>query len=191
VFSSVPSAVLAVVGPTATGKSVLADALAASLGGEVLNADSMQVYRGMDIGTAKLPAHERSVPYHGIDLVDPGFPFTAALYQRQARTVIEGLRVRGVLPVLCGGTGLYVRAALDDFRFDEGREQGEKGGPFAPAPGPTSDAAPAPNARPPAPLRVTEGTVRFCQLEDGAGPQVDKIGDGAVPPRPAGVSGER
>jgi tRNA dimethylallyltransferase len=132
-----------VVGPTATGKSVLADALAASLGGEVLNADSMQVERGMDIGTAKLPAQERSVPYHGIDLVDPGFPFTAALYQRQARAVIEALRAHGVPPVLCGGTGLYIRAALDDFRFDEGREQGEKSAPSAPATVPTSAAVPA------------------------------------------------
>jgi tRNA dimethylallyltransferase len=82
----------------------------------------MQVYRGMDIGTAKVPPSARSVAYHGIDLVDPGFPFTAALYQREARAAIENIRARDALPVLCGGSGLYVRAALDDFRFDERRE---------------------------------------------------------------------
>jgi tRNA dimethylallyltransferase len=82
----------------------------------------MQVYRGMDIGTAKLPVAERSVPYHCIDLVDPGEPFTAALYQRVARSAIDALLARGITPVLCGGTGLYVRSALDDFCFDEGRE---------------------------------------------------------------------
>jgi tRNA dimethylallyltransferase len=113
--------VIAIVGATGTGKSALADALAARLGGEVVNADSMQVYRGMNIGTAKLPVAERSVPYHCIDLVDPGEPFTAALYQRAARAAIEGLRARNVTPVLCGGTGLYLRAALDNFCFDEDR----------------------------------------------------------------------
>jgi tRNA dimethylallyltransferase len=100
----------------------LADALAARLGGEVLSADSMQVYRGMDIGTAKMPPEERSVPYHCIDLVDPGVPFTAALYQRAARTAIDGLLAAGKPAVLCGGTGLYLRAALDGFDFDEKRE---------------------------------------------------------------------
>jgi tRNA dimethylallyltransferase len=117
-----PFDVLAIVGATGTGKSALADALAASLKGEVINADSMQVYRGMDIGTAKVPPSARSVPYHGIDLVDPGFPFTAALYQREARAAIENIRARDAPPVLCGGGGLYIRAALDDFRFDEKRE---------------------------------------------------------------------
>jgi tRNA dimethylallyltransferase len=112
---------LAVVGATGTGKSVLADALAMRLGGEIINADSMQVYRGMDIGTAKTPVCERGVPYHCVDLVDPGTPFTAARYQRVARLAIEALLARKVTPVLCGGTGLYVRVALDDFCFDEGR----------------------------------------------------------------------
>jgi tRNA dimethylallyltransferase len=117
-----PFNVLAIVGATGTGKSVLADALAVSLNGEIINADSMQVYRGMDIGTAKVPPSERSVAYHGIDLVDPGFPFTVALYQREARAALESIRARDALPVLCGGSGLYVRAALDDFCFDEKRE---------------------------------------------------------------------
>ena len=116
--------VIAIVGATGSGKSALADALALQLGGELISADSMQVYRGMDIGTAKTPPDQRHVAYHCIDLVDPGAPFTAALYQRHARSVIERLLAQEVTPVLCGGTGLYVRAALDDFRFDEGREGG-------------------------------------------------------------------
>jgi tRNA dimethylallyltransferase len=116
---------LAVVGATGTGKSALADALAVFLDGEVVNADSMQVYRGMDIGTAKVPPRERGVPYHCIDLVDPGTAFTAARYQRVARPTIETLLARGATPVLCGGTGLYVRVVLDDFRFDEGRDEDE------------------------------------------------------------------
>jgi tRNA dimethylallyltransferase len=114
--------VIAVVGATGTGKSALADALAVHLGGEIVGVDSMQVYRGMDIGTAKTPATERSVPYHCIDLVDPGDPFTAALYQRHARAAIDDLLACGKTPVLCGGTGLYLRATLDDFALDEGCE---------------------------------------------------------------------
>ncbi|MDR2714881.1 MAG: tRNA (adenosine(37)-N6)-dimethylallyltransferase MiaA [Coriobacteriales bacterium] len=113
--------VIAVVGATGTGKSSLADVLARTLGGEVISADSMQVYRGMDIGTAKVPLAERSTAYHCIDLVDPSVPFTAAAYQRAARTAIEEVRARGLQPIVCGGTGLYVRAALDDFIFDENR----------------------------------------------------------------------
>ncbi|MCL1847082.1 MAG: tRNA (adenosine(37)-N6)-dimethylallyltransferase MiaA [Coriobacteriia bacterium] len=115
--------VIAVVGATGTGKSALAEALAVKLGGEVVGADSMQVYKSMDIGTAKTPVAERRVPHHCVDLVEPGFPFTAALYQREARAAIERLLADGVVPVLCGGTGLYVRVALDDFHLDEGREE--------------------------------------------------------------------
>ncbi|MDR3314957.1 MAG: tRNA (adenosine(37)-N6)-dimethylallyltransferase MiaA, partial [Coriobacteriales bacterium] len=117
------SRVLAVVGATGTGKSALANALAVHLGGEVISADSMQVYRGMDIGTAKTPPAERTVPHHCLDLVDPGFPFTAALYQRAARAAIESALERGAVPIVCGGTGLYIRAALDDFTLDEDRER--------------------------------------------------------------------
>lgn len=112
--------VIAVVGPTAAGKTRLADDLAAHLGGEVVTADSMQVYRGMDIGTAKPTASERTVPHHCIDLVDPGVPFSAAMYQQAARTVIDTLLARDVTPVIAGGTGLYVRAALDDMSFPAG-----------------------------------------------------------------------
>lgn len=116
--------VLAVVGPTASGKSDLAIELAKAYRGEVVSADSMQVYRGMDIGTAKVPLAKRAVPHHGIDLVDPGEPYSAALYQSYARDVFEDVAARGKAAVLCGGTGFYVRAALDDYDFAEGEQVG-------------------------------------------------------------------
>lgn len=114
------SEVVAIVGPTAVGKSALADRLASAVGGQIISADSMQVYRGMDIGTAKTPPAERSVAYHCLDLVEPGFPFSAALYQRAARDAIDAILAGGSLAVLTGGTGLYVRAALDDWHFPSG-----------------------------------------------------------------------
>ncbi len=110
--------VWAVVGPTASGKSDLGVALAQALGGEVVNADSMQLYRGMDVGTAKLPESERGgVPHHLLDVRDVGWTATAAEYQDLARGVIDDLRGRGVVPVVVGGSGLYVRAALDALTF--------------------------------------------------------------------------
>lgn len=112
--------VIAIVGPTAVGKTDVAEELAADLGGELISADSMQVYRGMDIGTAKPAPSGRRVPYHCIDLVEPGTPYSAALYQRDARSAIDDIAARGKIPVLCGGTGLYVRAALDDWEFPTG-----------------------------------------------------------------------
>lgn len=111
---------IAVVGPTASGKTRLADALASHYGGEVVTADSMQVYRGMDIGTAKPAPAERSVNHHCLDIVEPGEPFSAALYQRIARSVIDRLIDEGSVPVVAGGTGLYVRAALDEMAFPSG-----------------------------------------------------------------------
>lgn len=113
-------AVFAIVGPTAVGKSELAENLAVALGGEIVSADSMQVYRGMDIGTAKAPEADRRVPHHCLDLVDPGHDFSAALYQVASREAIDQIRDRGHVPVLVGGTGLYVRAALDTLDFPRG-----------------------------------------------------------------------
>jgi tRNA dimethylallyltransferase len=113
--------VLAVVGPTAVGKSDLAEWFAKRFDGEIVSADSMQVYRGMDIGTAKPPPGRRTVPYHCLDLTDPGTPFSAALYQNAARSAIAGIARRGKMPIVCGGTGLYVRAALDDWEFPGGQ----------------------------------------------------------------------
>jgi tRNA dimethylallyltransferase len=113
--------VVAVVGPTGVGKTDVAEGLAIALDGEIVSADSMQVYRGMDIGTAKQPLEARRVPYHCIDLVEPGAPYSAALYQRDARAAFADIRGHGHRPVLVGGTGLYVRAALDEMDFPQGR----------------------------------------------------------------------
>ena len=112
--------VLAVVGPTGVGKTALAEELALRLSGEIVSADSMQVYRGMDIGTAKPAPEHRRVPYRCLDLVDPGEPFSAALYQQAARAAIADIATRGLLPIVAGGTGLYVRAALDAMEFPRG-----------------------------------------------------------------------
>jgi tRNA dimethylallyltransferase len=110
--------VVAVVGPTATGKTALAVALARRLGGEVVNADSMQLYRGMDIGTAKPDAAERAgVPHHLLDLWDVREPASVADYRARARAEIDRLRAAGGVPLLVGGSGLYVRAVLDELDF--------------------------------------------------------------------------
>jgi tRNA dimethylallyltransferase len=113
-----PHRVVAVVGPTAAGKSELAVELAEAIGGEVVNADSMQIYRGMDIGTAKLPASERrGVRHHLLDLLDVTEPATVAEFQTLARAAIANCHDRGVVPILVGGSALYVRAILDPFDF--------------------------------------------------------------------------
>ena len=110
--------VLAVVGPTASGKSALAVALAQRLSGEVVSADAYAIYRGMDIGTATPSAAERAgVPHHLIDIVDPVQAVTVAEFQQWARTAIEDVAARGRLPILVGGSGLYVAAVLDDLQF--------------------------------------------------------------------------
>jgi len=114
--------VLAIVGPTGVGKTDLAEDVATHVGAEIISADAMQVYRGMDIGTAKPPLRARRVPYHCVDLVEPGDTYSAALFQRDARAAIGSCQERGSVPLLCGGTGLYVRAALDDFKFPEGEQ---------------------------------------------------------------------
>ena len=110
--------VIAVVGATATGKSGLAIALARALGGEIVNADSMQLYQGMDIGTAKEPeAARQGVPHHLLDVWPVTQTANVADYQKLARAAIEEITGRGRVPVLVGGSGLYVRAALDDLDF--------------------------------------------------------------------------
>ena len=110
--------VIAVVGATATGKSGLATELALALGGEVVNADSMQLYQGMDIGTAKEPeAARRGVPHHLLDIWPVTQTANVADYAKLARAAIDEIIARGRVPVLAGGSGLYVRAALDDLDF--------------------------------------------------------------------------
>ncbi|MFF3555952.1 tRNA (adenosine(37)-N6)-dimethylallyltransferase MiaA [Streptomyces tsukubensis] len=110
--------VIAVVGPTAAGKSDLGVFLARELGGEVVNADSMQLYRGMDIGTAKLTVEERGgIPHHLLDIWDVTEAANVAEYQRLARAEIDRLLAEGRTPVLVGGSGLYVRGAVDTLDF--------------------------------------------------------------------------
>ncbi|MEV4267143.1 tRNA (adenosine(37)-N6)-dimethylallyltransferase MiaA [Kribbella sp. NPDC049584] len=110
--------VVAVVGPTAAGKSDLAVALSKHLDGEVVNADAMQVYRGMDIGTAKISPTERAgVPHHLLDILDVTETATVAEFQQLARAAIDDCIDRQRTPVLAGGSALYIRAILDDFVF--------------------------------------------------------------------------
>jgi tRNA dimethylallyltransferase len=109
---------VAVVGPTAAGKSELALELATALSGEIVGGDSMQIYRGMDIGTAKLGAHQRrGVTHHLLDILDVTEPATVAQFQAWARTAVDDCRDRGVTPIVVGGSALYIRAVLDRFDF--------------------------------------------------------------------------
>ena len=112
--------VLFVVGPTAAGKTELAVRLSAELDGEVVSADSRQVYRFMDIGTAKPTAEQRAAaPHHLIDVVEPDKQYSLSLFLRQARAAIDEVRLRGRLPIVAGGTGQYVRALLEGWRVPE------------------------------------------------------------------------
>ncbi|MFE3257347.1 tRNA (adenosine(37)-N6)-dimethylallyltransferase MiaA [Nocardia sp. NPDC059091] len=109
---------IAVVGPTATGKSDLALDLAQRLDGEIVNIDAMQLYRGMDIGTAKLPVSERrGIPHHQLDVLDITETATVASYQTAARADVEAIMARGRTPVIVGGSMMYVQALLDDWDF--------------------------------------------------------------------------
>lgn len=110
--------VIAVVGPTGSGKSDLAVSLALELGGEVINADAMQFYRGMDIGTAKITdAERRGVPHHMLDILEVTQEASVSQFQQQARELISDIHGRGKRAILAGGSGLYVRAALDVLEF--------------------------------------------------------------------------
>lgn len=109
---------IAVVGPTASGKSELGLKLAELLGGEVVNVDSMQLYRGMDIGTAKLSVPERrGIPHHQLDVLEVTEPASVAKYQQAAVADVEGIRQRGRVPILVGGSMLYVQSLVDDWEF--------------------------------------------------------------------------
>ena len=113
-----PSRLIVVAGPTGTGKSDLALDLAGQLDGEIVNADSMQLYRGMDIGTAKLPVGERQgIPHHLLDVLHVTERASVAAYQQQARRIIEDILARHRTPILVGGSGLYISAVIDRIEF--------------------------------------------------------------------------
>jgi tRNA dimethylallyltransferase len=115
---------LAIVGPTATGKSALGIALARRFGGEVVSCDSTAVYRGFDIGTDKVPvAEQRGIPHHMVDVVEPTEEYSAARYAREAAAVIRDITSRGKLPILVGGTGLYYRAVTRGMFDGPGRDE--------------------------------------------------------------------
>ncbi|MGI6175276.1 MAG: tRNA (adenosine(37)-N6)-dimethylallyltransferase MiaA [Christensenellales bacterium] len=113
---------IAIVGPTASGKTSLGISLAVRLNGEIVSADSVQVYRGMDIGSAKPSAEEQSiVPHHMIDVVTPDAPYNVSLFSYQARQTIKDIHARNKLPIVVGGTGLYVSAILRDMNFTDSK----------------------------------------------------------------------
>lgn len=112
--------VIAIVGPTASGKTALSIELAKLVDGEVINGDALQVYKGLDIGTAKIkPLEMDGVPHHMFDLKEPTETFSVAEYQTEVRKWIKEIRGRGKMPIIVGGTGLYVQSVLYDFRFTE------------------------------------------------------------------------
>ena len=112
--------VIVICGATATGKSEIAIAVAQEIGAEIINADSMQLYRGMDIGTAKLPVSERGgIPHHLLDVLEVSQDSTVAWFQDKARSVIDEIHARGKEVVIVGGTGLYIKAILDDLNFPD------------------------------------------------------------------------
>jgi tRNA dimethylallyltransferase len=109
---------IAVVGPTGTGKSALALGVAERVGGEIVNADAMQLYRGMDIGTAKLPvAERRGIPHHQLDVLEVTQSATVGRYQQAAAADVEAIAARGAVPVIVGGSMLYLQSLLDDWAF--------------------------------------------------------------------------
>jgi tRNA dimethylallyltransferase len=116
---------LVILGPTASGKTRLAVGAARALGGEIVSADSRQVYRGMDLGTGKDLAEYEEVPYHLIDIVDPGYEFSVFEFQRRFFEAFADIRERGRLPILVGGTGLYLDAVLKGYRLVEVPENPE------------------------------------------------------------------
>ncbi len=107
-----------IAGPTATGKSAAAVKVAKAIGGEVISADSMQVYRGMDIGSAKITTEEmEGVPHHLIDVLDPTEDFNVTIFQKMAKEAMQGIYERGHIPIICGGTGFYIQSVLYDIDF--------------------------------------------------------------------------
>src|SRR5581483_7422823 len=116
------SPIVVVLGPTGSGKSELALTLAEHFTGEIVNCDSIQVYRGLDISSAKTPtARRRGIPHHLLDVIGPGEELSAGSYARMARQIIHGIHMRGHTPIIAGGTGFYLRALLDGLSPAPGR----------------------------------------------------------------------
>jgi|DEB19_MinimDraft_3_1074340.scaffolds.fasta_scaffold04574_3 tRNA dimethylallyltransferase len=114
------SRLIVICGPTASGKSDLAIGIAKEIGGEIVNADTMSLYRNMNIGTAKvMPEEQQGIPHHMIDVLDPSEDANVAWFQREARKVIDDIMARGKTPILVGGTGLYIKAVVDEMNFPE------------------------------------------------------------------------
>lgn len=118
--------VVCVVGPTASGKSAVSELVALELGSSVVSVDAMQVYRGMDVGTAKTPVAERRAPLLMVDVADPLESYSVQLFQEQARACVDALLAEGRLPVLAGGTGLYLNAVIDEMSFPSGEKDDER-----------------------------------------------------------------
>ena len=116
--------VVCVAGPTASGKSALAELVAERLGSSVISVDAMQVYRGMDVGTAKTPVSERRVPLLMVDVAEPTEDYSVQRFQLDARACADALLAEGHTPVLCGGTGLYLNAVIDEMDFPAGERDG-------------------------------------------------------------------
>ena len=109
-----------IAGPTASGKTKTSVMLAKAIGGEIISADSMQIYKGMDIGTAKVkPEEMQGVPHYMIDEWDPDFPCSVATFKERVKTYIEAIYAKGKIPILVGGTGFYINAILYDTHFEE------------------------------------------------------------------------
>lgn len=117
--------VACIVGPTASGKSAVAELVALALGSSVVSVDAMQVYRGMDVGTAKTPPAERRCPLLMVDVADPLEDYSARRFQAEARACVDRLLSEGRVPVLAGGTGLYLNAVIDEMSFPAGEKDGE------------------------------------------------------------------
>ena len=118
-----PFNLITILGPTATGKTALAASLAQHIGGEIISADSRQIYRGMDIGTGKdladYTVNNQAIPYHLIDIVPAGYRYNLYEYQRDCRAAFDDITARGLMPILCGGTGLYIEAVLKGYRMTQ------------------------------------------------------------------------
>jgi tRNA dimethylallyltransferase len=119
----ITSKTIVIVGPTASGKSELAQRLCEKISGEVISADSMQIYKGLDIGTGKVKKEDQRVAHHLLSIIDPKEPFSAAIYQDLARKKIKEIHARGNVPMIVGGTGFYIRGVVDDYNFEEGEQK--------------------------------------------------------------------